>query len=69
MGGEHAGKFGQGHDPDALSGLRARPVNFGGFRLTAVQPLLFDMSSVGYFKLGERVANVWNAGKVLKDKD
>ena len=40
----------------------------GKIDLTAVRPLLFDMSSVAYFSLGERVAGAWNAGKAMKKK-
>jgi flavin reductase (DIM6/NTAB) family NADH-FMN oxidoreductase RutF len=40
----------------------------GKVDLTAVQPLLFDMSSVGYFKIGDRVADAWNVGKQMKTK-
>ena len=38
----------------------------GKIDLSAVDPLLFDMSSVGYFKLGEPLAKAWNVGKKLK---
>lgn len=31
-----------------------------------VRPLLFDMASVGYHALGERVADAWSVGKQLK---
>ena len=31
-----------------------------------VKPLLFDMSSIKYWSLGEAVANCWNVGKQLK---
>jgi flavin reductase (DIM6/NTAB) family NADH-FMN oxidoreductase RutF len=40
----------------------------GKIDLAMVQPLLFDMSSVGYFKIGDRVADAWNVGKQLKAK-
>lgn len=38
----------------------------GKIDLTLVKPLLFDMSSAGYFGLGERVADAWNVGKQMK---
>jgi len=31
-----------------------------------VRPLLFDMASVKYWRLGPAVGNCWNAGKALK---
>lgn len=34
--------------------------------ITKVKPLLFDMSSIKYWSLGEVVANCWNVGKQLK---
>jgi len=40
----------------------------GKIDIKAVRPLLFDMSSTGYFGLGERVANCWKVGKELKKK-
>ena len=40
----------------------------GGIDLTAVNPLLFDMSSAGYFKLGERVGDAWRVGKNAERK-
>ena len=40
----------------------------GKIDITVLNPLLFDMASVGYFQLGDRVAGAWNAGKNLKSK-
>jgi flavin reductase (DIM6/NTAB) family NADH-FMN oxidoreductase RutF len=40
----------------------------GKIDIAKVDPLLFDMASVGYFSLGQRVANAWNIGKQLKKK-
>jgi hypothetical protein len=34
--------------------------------IAKVKPLLFDMSSIKYWSLGEVVANCWNVGKQLK---
>ena len=36
--------------------------------ISKVDPLLFDMSSVKYWSLGEVVAGAWNAGKKMKRK-
>jgi flavin reductase (DIM6/NTAB) family NADH-FMN oxidoreductase RutF len=36
--------------------------------IAKVDPLLFDMSSLKYWALGEPVAGAWNAGKALKKK-
>jgi flavin reductase (DIM6/NTAB) family NADH-FMN oxidoreductase RutF len=36
--------------------------------ISKVNPLLFDMSSIKYWSLGEPVAGAWNAGKALKKK-
>jgi len=36
--------------------------------ISRVNPLLFDMSSIQYWSLGEPVAGAWNAGKALKKK-
>lgn len=36
--------------------------------ITKLRPLLFDMSSVQYFRLGPAVGKCWNAGKALKRK-
>ena len=47
-------------DPEVLTG--------GKIDLARLQPLLFDMSSVGYFGLGDRVADAWSVGKKLKRK-
>lgn len=33
-----------------------------------LDPLLFDMSSIKYWSLGNEVAGAWNAGKALKKK-
>ena len=40
----------------------------GKIDIEAVRPLLFDMSGIGYFSLGKRVADAWNVGKALKRK-
>lgn len=40
----------------------------GKIDLAAVDPLLFDMSSIAYYRLGEKVAGAWNVGKQLKKK-
>jgi flavin reductase (DIM6/NTAB) family NADH-FMN oxidoreductase RutF len=40
----------------------------GKMDLAKVQPLLFDMPSHGYWKLGERFAGAWQVGKELEDK-
>ena len=36
--------------------------------LAKLKPLLFDMSSVKYWSIGEVVADCWNVGKQLKKK-
>lgn len=38
----------------------------GKVDITKVKPLLFDMSSIKYWSLGDVVANCWNVGKQLK---
>ena len=38
----------------------------GKVDITRVKPLLFDMSSIRYWSLGDAVANCWNVGKKLK---
>lgn len=40
----------------------------GKIDISKVKPLLFDMSSIKYWALGETVAGAWNAGKALKKK-
>lgn len=45
-------------DPDVLTA--------GKIDLTRIKPLLFDMSSIQYFGLGEPIGKCWNAGKALK---
>ncbi len=40
----------------------------GKIDLTALKPLLFDMSSIKYYALGETLGNCWNVGKQLKRK-
>jgi flavin reductase (DIM6/NTAB) family NADH-FMN oxidoreductase RutF len=40
----------------------------GKVDIARVKPLLFDMSSIKYWSLGEVVANCWNVGKKLKGK-
>lgn len=36
--------------------------------LKRLDPLLFDMSSIKYWSIGDVVAGAWNAGKVLKKR-
>jgi flavin reductase (DIM6/NTAB) family NADH-FMN oxidoreductase RutF len=43
-------------------------VNNGKIDIAKVAPLLFDMSSIKYWSLGESVGNCWNIGKELKHK-
>lgn len=43
-----------------------RVLKEGKIDLSAVRPLIFDMASAGYFALGERVGDAWQAGKALK---
>jgi flavin reductase (DIM6/NTAB) family NADH-FMN oxidoreductase RutF len=38
----------------------------GKVDINKVKPLLFDMSSIKYWSLGDAVANCWNVGKQLK---
>jgi flavin reductase (DIM6/NTAB) family NADH-FMN oxidoreductase RutF len=38
----------------------------GKVDIAKVKPLLFDMSSIKYWSLGDVVANCWNVGKKLK---
>ena len=38
----------------------------GKVDITRVLPLLFDMASVKYYRLGPSVGNCWNVGKALK---
>jgi flavin reductase (DIM6/NTAB) family NADH-FMN oxidoreductase RutF len=40
----------------------------GKVDITKVKPLLFDMSSIKYWSLGDAVANCWSIGKKLKKK-
>lgn len=40
----------------------------GKIDLARVRPLLFDMSSIAYYGLGQKLANAWNAGMELKKK-
>jgi hypothetical protein len=40
----------------------------GKVDINKVKPLLFDMSSIKYWSVGEAVANGWNVGKQLKQK-
>ena len=37
----------------------------GALNISKLQPLLFTMSDKGYWKLGERLATAWSAGKKL----
>ena len=41
----------------------------GKIDLTVAQPLIFDLASVGYYKMGDRVADAWSVGKQLKTKE
>ena len=38
----------------------------GKVDLTKLKPLLFDMSSVKYWSVGEAIAGCWSIGKQLK---
>ena len=38
----------------------------GKIDVSKLRPLLFDMASVKYWRLGEAVGNCWNVGKTLK---
>jgi len=40
----------------------------GKVNLGSVKPLLFDMSSVRYWSIGQTVAKCWNVGKKMKQK-
>ena len=40
----------------------------GNVDVTKLRPLLFDMASVKYYRLGPAVGKCWNAGKALKEK-
>ncbi len=40
----------------------------GKVDLGSVKPLLFDMSSVRYWSIGQTVAKCWNVGKKMKQK-
>ncbi len=40
----------------------------GKVDLAKLKPLLFDMSSVKYWSVGEAIAGCWNIGKKLKRK-
>jgi len=40
----------------------------GKIDITKLRPLLFDMSSIQYFSLGEPVGKCWNVGKALKQQ-
>jgi len=41
-------------------------VSEGVIDIAKVKPLLFDLSSHGYYSLGPRVADAWSVGKALK---
>ncbi len=41
-------------------------LNNGKVDIAKAKPLLFDMSSIQYFSLGEAVGRCWNAGKSLQ---
>jgi flavin reductase (DIM6/NTAB) family NADH-FMN oxidoreductase RutF len=36
--------------------------------IAKLRPLLFDMASIKYWRLGEAIGNCWNVGKTLKRK-
>ena len=38
----------------------------GSIDIAKLRPLLFDMASVKYWRLGPAVGNCWNVGKSLK---
>jgi flavin reductase (DIM6/NTAB) family NADH-FMN oxidoreductase RutF len=38
----------------------------GKIDVSKLRPLLFDMASVKYWRLGEAIGNCWNVGKTLK---
>ncbi len=40
----------------------------GKIDIAKVRPLLFDMSSIKYWRLGPAIGKCWNAGKALKSK-
>ena len=40
----------------------------GKIDISKVKPLLFDMSSIKYWSLGEEIAKCWNIGKQLKEE-
>ena len=40
----------------------------GKVDLSKVKPLLFDMSSIQYWSIGNPLANCWNVGKKMKHK-
>ena len=40
----------------------------GKVDIDKVKPLLFDMSSIKYWSLGEEIGNCWNVGKQMKKK-
>jgi flavin reductase (DIM6/NTAB) family NADH-FMN oxidoreductase RutF len=44
-------------------------VSDGKVDIARVKPLLFDMSSIKYWSIGDEVANCWNVGKKLKKND
>ncbi len=41
-------------------------LNNGKIDIAKLRPLLFDMASVKYWRLGEAIGNCWNIGKSLK---
>jgi flavin reductase (DIM6/NTAB) family NADH-FMN oxidoreductase RutF len=41
-------------------------MNQGKIDIARLRPLLFDMASMKYWRLGPAVGNCWNVGKVLK---
>jgi len=40
----------------------------GKIDIAKLKPLLFDMASVKYWRLGPPVGNCWNIGKSLKNR-
>jgi flavin reductase (DIM6/NTAB) family NADH-FMN oxidoreductase RutF len=42
-------------------------LNEGAISLERFRPLLFDINSVGYYSLGERVGDCWSIGKQMQE--
>jgi len=43
-------------------------ISDGKIDISKLRPLLFDMASVKYWRLGPAIGNCWNVGKTLKKK-